>query len=456
MNSVMVSKNQRHMADPRSARLWRDRRGAMTMVFAVAALLFFGLIGLAVEGGSWYANYRTGQNAADAAASAGANELAASRPALVSAAGIDTAMRNGFSAANGATVTINHPPSMGAYTANNYAVEAIITRPQPVAFGRLFSMASLNVTNRAVALMISTGEPCILALGPGSGNTLQAGGNDTVTGPNCLLASNSTDATSSIKIYGSADLDVYSLRSVGGCNGCGSRLVTADRPYTAFAAPMSNPFATLDAWNAPSFNSASCLPIPDAVGGVVTMVPYEANGRKAYCSDLRTSNGSVVDFQPGTFFFNNAGLTLHGGTVGCSACFNGNTAIAGINIILTGSPGNTGGVDINAQTTLKLTAKISGNLTSALQGVLIYRVADSGGDGVRINGGANTWWQGGIYFPHINVQVNGNSSNGPATCTVIVAAGVDLTGTSNNYFNNAGCPGMGIDYQLNRSVLLVE
>ena len=57
-------------------RLRVDRRGATAVVFALAASALLGLVGLATEGGTWYLEKRHGQNAADAAANAGALALA--------------------------------------------------------------------------------------------------------------------------------------------------------------------------------------------------------------------------------------------------------------------------------------------------------------------------------------------------------------------------------------------
>src|SRR5262245_35180235 len=59
---------------PRS-RLLADRRGATAVTFAFASIALTGLVGLGAEAGNWYVMKRAGQNAADAAAIAGALTL---------------------------------------------------------------------------------------------------------------------------------------------------------------------------------------------------------------------------------------------------------------------------------------------------------------------------------------------------------------------------------------------
>src|SRR5437899_3226277 len=56
-------------------KLLNDRRGATAVMFAVTSIALAGLVGLGAEAGNWYVMKRAGQNAADAAAIAGALTL---------------------------------------------------------------------------------------------------------------------------------------------------------------------------------------------------------------------------------------------------------------------------------------------------------------------------------------------------------------------------------------------
>lgn len=94
-----------------------DRRGVTAIAFAISLLPFLGMVALATEVGGWYVAWIQAQNAADAAALAGARAAAEANaawaatngPCLSAACGapmqaaatdaaFDTAHRNGYSA----------------------------------------------------------------------------------------------------------------------------------------------------------------------------------------------------------------------------------------------------------------------------------------------------------------------------------------------------------------------
>jgi hypothetical protein len=100
----------------------------MTLLFAV---------GLAIDAGQLYVAKRTEQEAADAAAFAGAivifqggaNPPLATTVAAAITAATDDATRNGYTdGVNNTTVVINSPPTSGNYNGNLNHVEVIITR----------------------------------------------------------------------------------------------------------------------------------------------------------------------------------------------------------------------------------------------------------------------------------------------------------------------------------------
>ena len=70
-------------------RLLRSRRGTVAFAAVIAAIPLIGVVGLGAEAGSWYVTKQHAQNAADAAAYAGALRLAcklgepAARPAPI-------------------------------------------------------------------------------------------------------------------------------------------------------------------------------------------------------------------------------------------------------------------------------------------------------------------------------------------------------------------------------------
>jgi Flp pilus assembly protein TadG len=100
--------------------LLADRRGATAVMFAVTSIALAGLVGLGAEAGNWYVMKRAGQNAADAAAIAGALTLGTASGAsgctgslqtTAGTKGTTVAGYNGFtSGSGGATVTVQAPP----------------------------------------------------------------------------------------------------------------------------------------------------------------------------------------------------------------------------------------------------------------------------------------------------------------------------------------------------------
>jgi hypothetical protein len=202
--------------------LYEDRGAAIAIAFAIGAVVFIGMAGIATEVGAWYLTRRQADNAADAAALAGALALAASADPLAAATNLAT--QNGFSNGGDVTVTISHPPTTGPYAGNSNAVEVSITKKQPLLISALFLSSEVIVQGRAVALM---GSLCGLAL---TGDLVASG----VIAPNCLLASNATGSTA---ISVTPPISALLLYSAGGCTGCAGLRYYTSQPSIADPAP---------------------------------------------------------------------------------------------------------------------------------------------------------------------------------------------------------------------------
>src|SRR5215469_9947604 len=159
---------------------WRtllaDRRGATAVMFAITSIALMGLVGLGAEAGNWYVMKRHGQNAADAAAIAGALTLGTASGAsgcttslqtTAGASGTTVASANGFtSGTGGVTVTAQAPPWSGSYTSHPCAAEAQITQVIPTVFASVIPGApsSMTVNNVAVAEVTKLTPSCAVAL----------------------------------------------------------------------------------------------------------------------------------------------------------------------------------------------------------------------------------------------------------------------------------------------------
>lgn len=470
-------------------------RGAVSVAFGATAVAFLGIMGLAVEGGSWYLSQRSGQNAADGAATAGAMRLASGDSvALVQAAGVDSAQRNGiattvancFNYGNnpppGYLVCINSPPASGAFAGDVSAVEAIVHKVRNVAFARMVGLGDTKVTTRAVAKFELAGMPCLLA----TESTLALGGSSTITGKNCTIASNGAGAQS-CDTQGSTSIQVSALRCSGGCDGCGdTNFVHLTTPYTTFAPPSNNPLGAPTPSIFPQFNNRDCVPGQEGklnLGSAETysVQSYENNGNKVYCVNgqgVHLTNDQVLDLQPGTHIFYNTNLKMTGASaLTCTTCFNSlGAVVAGVNIVFLGESPTIGEINIAGTTVLVLPANRENLLFPALNGVLFYRAPGDCSNAtvnatscVDINGAASSWWAGGMYFPEIVAEINGNAANTPpdsdplattfnitlkngtvmtvpfSTCNVIVASSINLSGSSQTYIDNAGCAAYGIN-----------
>jgi uncharacterized membrane protein len=93
------------MASTMIKRLWKDRRGASAWVVTAIMVPLLGMFSLGTEVGSWYVIRRNAQNAADAAAIAGATALVGNDPTGAVAAGQAFANSNGFATGGGCPST---------------------------------------------------------------------------------------------------------------------------------------------------------------------------------------------------------------------------------------------------------------------------------------------------------------------------------------------------------------
>ena len=125
----------------------RGRRegGQMLILFVLMLGVLMGFVALSIDVGMILHERRSQQNAADAAALAAVADLPDSPSAAIAAA-YDWANRNGYSSADGATVTVNTP-----YLGNAGAIEVIIEEDEPFIFARVLGLDSIAVHARAVA-----------------------------------------------------------------------------------------------------------------------------------------------------------------------------------------------------------------------------------------------------------------------------------------------------------------
>jgi hypothetical protein len=190
--------------------------------------------------------------------------------------------------------------------------------------------------------------------------------------------------------------------------------------------------------------------IPNNNGVNISMVIPPPPAGRALCGLDISGAGTVVTFNPGTYYFHNSDFRVTGGRVECrvattpptangALCANGE----GVTFVFTGDPAQVGGPNINGGT-VTLTApratsmgvnydpNFPGNQDYA--GILFFRDPratggnSQGNPAVNINGGTSLSLTGAMYFPNSYVKYSGNSA--VTTCTVLIGGTVEMTGNT--------------------------
>jgi hypothetical protein len=409
---------------PRIRRLIADRRGASAVMFSASILGVFGAFALATDAGVWYSNQRGAQNAADSAASAGVMVMAMAGANQARLTAFDVSGRNGFThtATGPTTVRVNIPPSSGPQAADTSAVEVIVSQVQPMTAAGLLLSTPPTVSGRSVARLRAAGNVCILAL---TGQLL-AGGNTAVSAPSCVLASNQRYGSSIDIVGNSISVNAYTLSAVAACEDCGNGNVVLGTRYREWQAPVRDPYARLNTKTLPRATNG-CL--NRGSGNRVNLRPFENNGQKVFCGDIRINGGETTDLDPGTYFIWEGSLfALGGGSLTCSRCEAGQ----GVTIVFTGGDlSKIGGPVLSANSGVRLQAPLN-PADLDWRGILFYRdyraPTNMNNPSVQLTGASDTALIGGMYFPSSHVRVTGTADM--AACSVIVAASIEFSGNS--------------------------
>jgi len=402
--------------------LGRDEGGAVLVIVALALTALLGLLSVAIEVGTWYAERRSLQTAADAAAVAGALEIARGTPARMTSAATAEAARNG---SGGDRVAVNNPPLSGPLAGRADAVEAIVTREQPRLFSAIVQDGTVTITARAVALTRDAGEACVLALDGGAAGAVSGNGNPNVVMPGCMIAANS-NAASAISFSGNVSLQAQSLWTAGGVAMNGNVNLMLARAATTHAWPLPDPYADVQ--------------VPPVGPCKYTNHKVNKSGRLkpgVYCGDLTITGNATVTLEPGEYIINHGDLSVQGNiTIDCD-CGTGE----GVAIVFTSTTGagQIGGVDVRGNVSITLRARSSA--AAPLRGILFYQDRNAPAGSNVFNGNAALDVTGVMYFPAQTVEWKGNNSTQGAGCVQIVARKVVFTG--NAALGNNTCTDLG-------------
>lgn len=396
----------------RLARRFRlDRRGGVAAVAALSLPVMIGTTGIAVDVGTWYHAKRTIQSAADAAAFAGALDLA--RQGLdgsatfppIDAAARDASARNGF----GGTMTVNHPPTSGAFSGNDRAVEVIVQQPASVFFASLFMDRTPTVSARAVGMAI-VADACVWALHPTQRAALSVSGSASI-GLGCGVVVNSTHDEAALDQSGSSCLQSTSIALAGGWAGS-----CVDPQPEQLAADFGDPFSDVPTPEASACDQTSKI---RHTSGTLFLTP----GR--YCGGIDISGGEVV-FEPGEYILDGDGIKV-----------SGNAIISGsdVTFLLTGSGNKYAQIDIASGSDVQLSAPTSGDNAHML---FIQDPNAPSNVNNKFTGGSSMDLQGVIYFPTQSVEFAGGSASDRSR-VLLAASTVSFSGSAyldSNYAKN--------------------
>ena len=432
----------------------RGRESGQVLVSAsIAIFVLIGFAGLAADAGYLEHVKRRMQTAADAGALAAAQVLvtAGSSPCLdptaslnvTAAAQADSALNGFTNGSNNIAITVNCPPTSGAYAGNNSAVEVIVKQSnQPSFFMAALGYSKATVAARAVGHLASA-DPCLIALSPtGIGINMIGAGNVTL---GCAAFVDST-ASNAIDLTGLLTFTATAIGVAAPAPGYQTLGFGSINPsIDAGLAPIPDPLSNLA-----SPPTAPCGPPTSAISlgtGTFTGSANQVNvigsatvtmNPGVYCGGINIVGTSIVTFNPGTYIIAGGGLNSAGapsliGTGGVFFYFTGTGGSPSI-------PGETayGGLNVTGAGPMTFNAPSSG----AYQGILFAsdRTITSTSP-LSLTGSTTAIFNGIMYFPHTDVNLVGAGGIVGGGFAGLVANKVTLAGAGTITFDPSAIPG---------------
>jgi len=318
-------------------KLLKDESGQSMVLFALLFVVICGMAAFAIDIGRVSMEKEKLQNAVDAAALAGAQDL----PSVSTAEGtaLSYAEQNGMLASE--TTATAH------YNGNSNKIEVVCTRNVDYTFARVLGLSSVSISTRAVAEKTGinsgpftysafSGSPSSTLLINGSGinigGSVHSNYNLMVNGSSMVIGG-SAEAVSSLNLNGS-------IINVGGtCQGSaiyiyGSSISIGNKNYTAAPSiemPDFSAFIQTDAKDAGQFYSGNKF----FNGSKINVTsPIYVNGDLTVNGSEFTGNGIIV--ASGNITFNGSNIKNSSSDAVCFYSTNGNIMINGSYIELDG------------------------------------------------------------------------------------------------------------------------
>jgi hypothetical protein len=377
------------------------------------------MLGLAIEGASWYETRRSAQNAADAAVVAastnGTSTYASEALAVASQYGYNNGTANTtVAASNSATC-----PTGGS---NCYSVT--ITKALPLSFSTIVGfkadttiggIRAISISSTAVASQGTAPRPyCIVALSSSGGSAFRTNGAPKANLAGCNVMSNSN------MVCNGSDLNASYGDAHGSSSGCGatqdSNVPLYVDPYSALASSIpTNPCSSYP--QEPASKKGTPLPASNQLSGT-----NSAGGTQTYCGDVQLTGNVTLTGSDTTIVIENGQFDTNGYTFQTASGAAATLIFTGTNASgYTSAPTGGGTIDIAAPTSGKWS------------GVAVYQnPALTNGVDISAAGNSPTWdITGLVYLPNSNVTFSGavNKSSNGLSCFAMVASTVLINGT---------------------------
>jgi len=205
---------------------------------AVAMTSFIGLCAFVIDVGSWYQVERQVQAAADAGATAAANDL----PSNVSQASTDASIYVNKNISS-ATTTTTTP-----YGGDSSTVQVTVTKSAPTFFAKIFGISSVTVTKSAVAKRVTGGSKWAVYANS------TACGNSTLTDPGSSISINGgIRSNGGLAMPGNSN--TWGPTYYGGPNNCSASISGSGNTFNSATTPTKD--TSTQTWPESWPNSAS-------------------------------------------------------------------------------------------------------------------------------------------------------------------------------------------------------
>jgi Flp pilus assembly protein TadG len=384
---------------------FRDCKGGVAPLLALAAIPLLGSVGAAVDYGRANSARVAMQGALDAAA------IMLAKDTQQSSSGQPGTSATVYFNANftrpevqNVQVTVAASPAAGGTSMSLSA-----TGSMPTVFMSLMGFSTLTISVSSGAFASADGLGCVLSLDPNASGATTAQGSTSVNLNGCSLYDNSNSSTA-LTVGGSATLSALSIGVVGGLSGNAG--ITTTQGIRTGVGPVTDPYA-----NNSFPNFSGCSQQKFSAKSAVTISPG------VYCGGMKLDAGANVTLNPGIYYLDGGSLSVNGG-----ATLTGQ----GVTLVFTKKTGSSyPTATVNGNATVNLTPPKSGPTA----GIVVF--GDRGipvGTTFKFNGGAAQYLGGAIYLPTAAISFAGGAGTG-MSCTQIIGNTVTFVGNSSLAIN---------------------